>query len=58
MIGLLGAGLATGCATVEFWRPSEKTYLPVPGETYVTSVDTIERFLRESGQESLARLSH
>lgn len=48
---LVGLIEGYGTARVSFGEKTPLQYIdvPVPGETYVTSVGTIERFLRESG---------
>ena len=52
---LIGLIQGYGTARVAFGEKPSLQYIdvPVPGETYVTSLDTIERFLREIGQIGL-----
>jgi hypothetical protein len=51
---LVGLIEGYGTARVSFGEKSSRQYVDVPvaGETYVTSVGTIERFLKESTKES------
>jgi hypothetical protein len=54
---LVGLIEGYGTARVSFGQQPALQYIdvPVPGETYVTSLDTIDRFLRESGGLDPAR---
>ena len=54
---LVGLVQGYGTARVPFGDKSAVQYIdvPVPGETYVTPLDTIARFLQEVGHPELAR---
>jgi trypsin-like peptidase len=53
---LVGLVQGYGTARVPFGEKAALQYIdvPVPGETYVTSVETIDRFLRDAGHPDLA----
>jgi S1-C subfamily serine protease len=55
---LVGLIEGYGTARLPFGEKPALQYIdvPVPGETYVTSLDTIEGFLRETGQVDLRAL--